>query len=261
MKNIKFTIVCLLASFVAACSGASLTPMQDAMKRSYPPANVPKNIRNAKPDAHFADEKAIVVSVLPHDNLYVGDDQYAPEIVREAIEKRLGKNPSEKQLIYLNTDFSDDYGNVVKVLDTIRRTGVENIGLMVEPASDADKKLQVLKVKLSAEPKEDDPADLLDRRLVINLQKDGKIKLGRYDKYEFKASTPDIAETEVGAKLAPLLTENEEKKYNLRGTNEIDKTVFVKAPRAKRCVDVVRLVDAAVGAGASEVYLMLDDLE
>lgn len=262
MKNIKLIVLCLFASFVAGCSGMSMTPFQDAMKQpNYPYVYVPKNIQNAKPDAHFSDEKAIVVSVMTDGSFLVGNDQFDGYDLQSQIKKLLEKNPSEKQLIYLNADVYAEYGDVVKVLDTIRRTDAESVGLMVEPATGADKKFQVLKTKYSPEPKEDDPPDLLDKRLVINLQKDGKIKLGRFDKYAFKPSTPEIAETEVGGRLAPLLKENEEKKITLKGASEIDRTVFVKATRANRYGEIARLVDAATGAGATEIYLLLDDLE
>jgi biopolymer transport protein ExbD len=267
MKNIKLIALCLLAFIVtAACSGTSLTPFQDALKQpNYPSVYVPKNIQNAKPSAHFSDEKAIVVSVMSGDRYLVGNDQFELPDLRSRIEKLLEKNPSEKQLIYLNADVYTDYDNVVKVLDTIRYINPENVGLLVEPAaaaaSGADKKMQVLKVKLSAEPQIEDTEDLLDKRLVINLQKDGKIKLGRFNNYAFKPSTPEVAETEVGGKLAPMFKENEEKKINLRGTGEIDRTVIVKASRANGYSEVVRLIDAAFGGGALEVYLMLDDLD
>jgi biopolymer transport protein ExbD len=261
MKNIKSVVLCLLVSFIASCSGTSLTPMQDAMKRSHPFASVPKNIQNSKPDSHFADEKAIVVTLMPGRRFFVGDEEFSIEIVREIIEKQFEKNPSEKQLIYLNADANAEYGSIVQALDVMRRSNPENVGLIVEPANGADKKLQVLKVKYLPEPKDDDAPELLDRRLVINLQKDGKIKLGRFDKYAFKPATPEVAEAEAGGRLASLLKENEEKKINLKGTGDIDRTVFVKATRANRYGEVARLVDAAAGAGASEIYLLLDDLE
>jgi biopolymer transport protein ExbD len=262
MKNIKFVLLCLFASFAAACSGMGVTPFQDAMKQpNYPYVYVPKNIQNAKPDAHFSDEKAIVVSVMNDNRFLVGNDQFDGYDLQSRIKKLLEKNPSEKQLIYLNADIYVEYGDVVRVLDTIRRTDAESVGLIVEPATSADKKQQVLKVKYLPEPKEDDPPDLLDKRLVINLQKDGKIKLGRLDKYAFKPSGTELPEAEIAGKLTTMLKENEEKKINLKGTSEIDRTVFVKATRANRYGEVARLIDAATGAGATEVYLLLDDLE
>jgi len=40
----------------------------------------------------------------------------------------------------------------------------------------------------------------------------------------------------------------------------IEKTVFVKAPRALHYGDVVKVIDAIKGAGASPVGLQVDDL-
>lgn len=228
----------------------------------YPIADVPKNVQQAKPDAHFNDEKAIVVSMPYGEQYFVGNYDYPRDVLGEKLEKMLKENPSEKQLIYLNAGFSNDYGNIVRALDIIRKTGIENVGLMVEPGNAADKKLQVLKVKMTAEPKADDPEDLYDKKIVVNLEKDGKAKIGRIDKYTFKPSAPDVAAADaIAARLAPLLKENEEKKINLRGTTEIDKTVFVKGRRSNRYADVVRFVDAALSAGAAGVYLQIDDLE
>jgi biopolymer transport protein ExbD len=260
MKMIKFVALCLLTCFAASCS--SLTPMQDAFKQpNYPFASVPKNIEHAAPDAHAFEEKALVVSVRYPNDLYVGAEQYPREVVGEVIEKRLRENSSERQLIYLNADANAEYGSIVQALEIIRRQDIENIGLMVEPAAGADKKLQVLKIKIPAEPKETDTPDLLDRRLVVNLQKDGKIQPGRFDKYAFKPAAPDVKAEEISGKLTQMLKENEEKKITLKGANEIDKTVFIRARRSNRYAEVARLIDAATAAGASEVYLMLDDLE
>ena len=45
------------------------------------------------------------------------------------------------------------------------------------------------------------------------------------------------------------------------GTNEIEKTVFVKAPRAVKYGEVVKLIDAIKFAGAQPVGLQIDDLQ
>ena len=44
------------------------------------------------------------------------------------------------------------------------------------------------------------------------------------------------------------------------GTNEVEKTIFIKSPTSVRYGDVVKVIDAIKGAGASPVGLQVDDL-
>ena len=51
-----------------------------------------------------------------------------------------------------------------------------------------------------------------------------------------------------------------ETRADLKEDDRIEKTVFVKAPRATKYGDVVKVIDAIKGAGASPVGLQVDDL-
>ena len=51
-----------------------------------------------------------------------------------------------------------------------------------------------------------------------------------------------------------------ENRQDLKDDDRIEKTVFVKAPRAMKYGDVVKVIDAIKGAGASPVGLQVDDL-
>ena len=51
-----------------------------------------------------------------------------------------------------------------------------------------------------------------------------------------------------------------ETRSDLKEDDRIEKTVFVKAPRATKYGDVVKVIDAIKGAGASPVGLQVDDL-
>jgi len=60
--------------------------------------------------------------------------------------------------------------------------------------------------------------------------------------------------------------QNHAYKYELRDRIDlpeevrIEKTVFIKAPRALPYADVVRVLDSLKGAGASPIGLQIDDL-
>ena len=51
-----------------------------------------------------------------------------------------------------------------------------------------------------------------------------------------------------------------ETRTELKEEDRIEKTVFVKAPRATKYGDVVKVIDAIKGSGASPVGLQVDDL-
>jgi biopolymer transport protein ExbD len=51
-----------------------------------------------------------------------------------------------------------------------------------------------------------------------------------------------------------------ETRTDVKEEDRIEKTVFVKAPRATKYGDVVKVIDAIKGAGASPVGLQVDDL-
>jgi len=44
------------------------------------------------------------------------------------------------------------------------------------------------------------------------------------------------------------------------GTNQVEKTIFIKSPKSVRYGDVVRVIDAAKMAGAEPIGLQIDDL-
>jgi biopolymer transport protein ExbD len=44
------------------------------------------------------------------------------------------------------------------------------------------------------------------------------------------------------------------------GTNEVEKTIFLKSPKLAKYGDVVKVIDAAKLAGASPIGLQIDDL-
>ena len=112
--------------------------------------------------------------------------------------------------------------------------------------------------KVPAEPKDEDknvnikPNPLT---LVVSIGTDMKIKLNKDD-------AGDISDTSgLTSTLAKTFKDRENNLVYKEGTNEIEKTVFVKAPRAVKYGEVVKLIDAIKFAGAQPVGLQIDDLQ
>lgn len=88
--------------------------------------------------------------------------------------------------------------------------------------------------------------------LVVSMEQDGKIRLNKDEVSDAGA---------LGARLAQIFKERETNLVYREGTTEVEKTVFVKAPRLLKYGDVVRVIDAVKGSGASPMGLQIDDLQ
>jgi biopolymer transport protein ExbD len=112
--------------------------------------------------------------------------------------------------------------------------------------------------KVPAEPKDEEKN--LDIKpnpltLVVSIGTDMKIKLNK-DEFGNISDTSTLTN-----KLTSLFKERDTNLTYKEGTNEIEKTVFVKAPRAVKYGEVVKLIDAIKIAGATPVGLQIDDLQ
>ncbi len=71
----------------------------------------------------------------------------------------------------------------------------------------------------------------------------------------------DVSDTSLLTnKLSEIFKQRENNLVFREGTNEVEKTVFVKAPRSVRYGNVVRVIDAVKLAGSDRVGLQIDDL-
>ncbi len=112
--------------------------------------------------------------------------------------------------------------------------------------------------KVPAEPKPDEqqvnpkPNPLT---LVVGINKgDMKVTLNN-------ESTGDVSDaSSLTEKLSTTFKDREANGVFREGTNEVEKTVFIKSPRSVRYGDVVKVIDAVKQAGAQPIGLQIDDL-
>jgi biopolymer transport protein ExbD len=111
--------------------------------------------------------------------------------------------------------------------------------------------------KVPAEPKPEDQtvAKPNPLTLVIGINKsDNVITLNN-------EPAGDVSDTtELNGKLSKIFKDRENNGVFREGTNEVEKTVFIKSPRSVRYGNVVKVIDAAKTAGAQPIGLQIDDL-
>jgi biopolymer transport protein ExbD len=110
---------------------------------------------------------------------------------------------------------------------------------------------------LIPEQQQNTPADATPSKLTlrVDILKDNKLLLNN----EEFGSIDNTSR--LSAHLSNILRQREEQRVTKFGTDIIEKTVFIKAPESFKYGDVVKVIDAVKGAGATPVGLQVDALE
>ena len=118
-------------------------------------------------------------------------------------------------------------------------------------------------------PTQRDPTEDLSKlkpnplTLVVSISSDLQLKLNQ----DALGSVNDT--TQLSQRLLQVFQQRKEQRAykvgmetrsDIKEDDRIEKTVFVKAPRAAKYGDVVKVIDAIKGAGANPVGLQVDDL-
>mgnify|MGYP001204875386 CR=1 FL=1 len=111
--------------------------------------------------------------------------------------------------------------------------------------------------KVPAEPKNQQNLDVKPNplTLVVAINKETKgITLNN-------EPAGDVSDASaLTAKLEEIFKTRENNGVFREGTNEVEKTIFIKSPTSVRYGDVVKVIDAAKMAKASPIGLQIDDL-
>ncbi len=111
--------------------------------------------------------------------------------------------------------------------------------------------------KVPAEPKDQPQQDVKPNplTLVVAINKDNRVITLNNE----PAGSVDDASALTGT-LAEIFKARENNGVFREGTNEVEKTIFIKSPTSVRYGDVVKVIDAAKMAGAQPIGLQIDDL-
>lgn len=118
--------------------------------------------------------------------------------------------------------------------------------------------------KVPAEPKlvENLPPNI--NSLIVTIDEDLELRLNKMDNMgsvnETGKLTAELSKIFQLRKQNGVLREDALTRSDLREDDKILKTVFIKAPRSINYGDMVKVLDAVKGAGASPVGLQIDDL-
>ena len=95
---------------------------------------LPKNMTNPDVDPNIIKESSIVISVPNDGEYYLGKVKVAKEQLAEKVDTMLNnKNrKDEDRIVYIKSGVGVSYGDVVNVINEVRKLGVDKIGLVAD---------------------------------------------------------------------------------------------------------------------------------
>jgi biopolymer transport protein TolR len=94
---------------------------------------LPKNMSNPDVDPNIIKESSIVISVPNDGEYYLGKQKLAKEQLGEKVDSMLkGIKNEQDRIVYIKSGVGVSYGDVVNVINEVRKLGVDKIGLVAD---------------------------------------------------------------------------------------------------------------------------------
>jgi biopolymer transport protein ExbD len=264
-------------------SRLATTKRQTAPTKSLPQGvkvDLPRGLNNASRDPAPLGESSIVVSIPNNDQFYVGRDPIPKDQLGRKIGPLMTREGAANRIVYIASGASVEYRSVVEALNIIREQEIDQIGLMVDRGNRDDAVPGQFLIEVPMPRKADDGVRFLKPNpltLVVAISRDLKLALNNRDRPEKGEPcfglVPEYGSVNEPDHLAQCLERvftrrfkehayrpGMETRNDVRESQRIERTVFVKAPRSIRYGDVVRVIDLVKGSGADPIGLQIDDL-
>ena len=94
--------------------------------------NLPKNLENPEVDQNIIKESSVVVSIPEDGQYYLGKTPIAREELTEKVDSMLKNLKEQDRIVYIKSGVGVSYGDVVNVINEVRKLGVDRIGLVAD---------------------------------------------------------------------------------------------------------------------------------
>ena len=94
---------------------------------------IPRETNSPDVDPAIIKESSVVISIPNDGEYYLGKEKINKTDIGTEVKRRMEKKPPEEQIVYIKSGVGVSYGDVVSVIDEVRRKGeVQQIGLVAD---------------------------------------------------------------------------------------------------------------------------------
>jgi biopolymer transport protein ExbD len=231
VKKTKYFLLLVLAT--ANCFGQILTSVDERSTKRKIDAN------NTAP---------IVVTVID-DRLYEFKEQkLGKDKLLIQLDALLDLRSPETRTIYIRADGKTSFARLAELMRMGRKLDVDNFAFLADNVSSP---IEATKLKIVLE----DPPKLEPkpwaRFLVVEILKGDKLLLNR----------KPVSETQLIGLLTQVFSDRKKNRVYVVGSNDVDKTVFIKPLLSTKFESVVALVNTISNVGAGPIAITIDWLK
>jgi len=93
---------------------------------------LPRDMKNPDEDKAIIKESSVVVAVTADGKLFLGKKPIEKTDLKAEIDKKMEGKAADERIVYIRSDIGADYGKVVDTINTIRESGIDQIGLVAD---------------------------------------------------------------------------------------------------------------------------------
>ncbi|MBA2339280.1 MAG: biopolymer transporter ExbD [Pyrinomonadaceae bacterium] len=94
---------------------------------------LPKELRNPEEDPRIVKDGSVVIAVTKDNEYYIGKKAYKTEELETTLTEIMkDKTKEEERVVYIKGDSNARYESIVSVINAVRKSGIERIGLVAD---------------------------------------------------------------------------------------------------------------------------------
>ena len=93
---------------------------------------IPRDMENPDVDPAIIKESSVVISIPEDNQFYLGKDEVTKEELGPHVDRMMKNKSDAERIVYIKSGVGVSYGNVVEVINIVRKQGIDKIGLVAD---------------------------------------------------------------------------------------------------------------------------------
>lgn len=98
---------------------------------------LPRDMKSPDEDPAINKDTSVVVAITQNNELYVGKKRIEKTDLKAEIDEKMENKQPQDRIVYIRSDVNTSYGTVVDIINAIRESGIDQIGLVADKKKDA----------------------------------------------------------------------------------------------------------------------------